>query len=192
MESIRKICLISIILTLSGEILNAQEHANDVIAKALILAKKENKNVFVKFTAFWCGWCKVLDQRMKSESCKKYFNDNYVIVTLTANEDNIRKMIAKDKGEAFVSNENPGANELLAIYGSNKADKSIKKFGIPFWYILDAHGNLLEDAFDEKGENMGCPSKDETVEKFITKVQSTSSLTSENVEAIKKTFITKK
>ncbi len=193
MESTKKMLLVFLILTFSIGMVEAQKptSANELISNALSQAKKENKNVFVKFTAFWCRWCKIMDANMKSESCKKYFNDNYVIVTLTANEDNIRKMVAKDSGEAFVSNENPGANELLAKYGSEKAGTSISKFGMPFWYVLDSNGNLIEDAFDENGENISCPSKPELIDEFIKKLQNTSTITEDDILAIREQFIAK-
>ena len=81
--------------------------------------------------------------------------------------------------------ENPGAAELLAKY---KAQNS----GIPFWVILDTDGNVLENAFNRDGQNLGCPASTEEVAEFTAKLKKTSKLNDTQLAAIAKVFIIKK
>ncbi|MEQ9403236.1 MAG: thioredoxin family protein [Cyclobacteriaceae bacterium] len=181
----KKLVTLTLVLILSIGQLVAQEPADKLIADALSKAKSENKNVFVKFSASWCYWCRKLDSYLNSEPCQKFFKANYVIVTLIANEMFIPGEIDRTHLE------NPGANELLQKYGSEKADMPMKIFGMPFWYIINQEGELLEDAFDVNGENLSCPTKPESVEKFIKKLSRTSNITETDIQAIRKTFILK-
>ena len=151
----------------------AQDSASSILEKAYTQAKAENKNVFVKYSASWCGWCKKMDKQMKSDSCKSFFDNNYVIVTLVVNESEKNKNI-----------ETPGGIDVLK---KHKGEKS----GLPFWVILDSSGNLIEDSFDDTGENLGCPATEKEVENFITILKNTSSLTEENLNTIAKTFLSK-
>ena len=59
--------------------------ANQLLLQAYEKAKKEEKNVFIMFTASWCVWCHKMDSSMNSPLSKKYFEDNYIIVHLTIN-----------------------------------------------------------------------------------------------------------
>jgi len=104
--------------------------AKEIMNNAFAQAKKEHKNVFVKFSASWCGWCKKMDASMQDPACKKSFEDNFVIVHLVVDE-------SKDKKNL----ENPGADDVRIQYnGDNKQ-------GIPFWFILDDKGNLKDNSF---------------------------------------------
>lgn len=151
-----------------------QPSANAVLEKAYAQAKKENKNVFVIFHASWCSWCKKMDSYMTSPALKDMFNKNYVITHLTVQESPKNKNL-----------ENPGAEDLLKKF---KAEKS----GIPFFVILDAKGNLLEDSFDSNGQNLGCPASTEEVAEFKRILKNTSKLTDKELKAIADTFTIKK
>ena len=157
-------------------VLTAQEQlsAAAVIEKASVQAKKENKKVFVIFHASWCSWCKKMDNHMASESLKPLFDKNYVITHLTVQESPKNKNL-----------ENPGADELMKKW---KADKA----GIPFFVILDAKGNLLEDSFNAKGENLGCPASPEEVAEFRRILKNTSKLTDKELDLIASVFTIKK
>lgn len=178
-----KYCTIALILVVSIEGLHGQVPADKLIADALRLAKTENKNVFVKFSASWCYWCKKLDSYIKSGLCNDFFDSNYVVVTLVANE-------MKVEGDFDNTHlENPGANELLIKNGCEKAGLPMKNFPMPFWYIIDEDGKLLDDAFDINGESLSCPTDSSSVEKFIQILSRTSNMTEVDVAAIRKTFI---
>ena len=152
----------------------AQESASAVLDKAYAQAAKENKKVFLMFHASWCRWCKKMENNMHDPAVKKYFDDNYVMAFLTVQESPKNKNL-----------ENPGAADLLAKY---KAQNS----GIPFWVILDTKGNLLADAFNSAGQNLGCPSSVEEVEEFTAKLKKTSKLKDSQLAAIADVFIIKK
>lgn len=151
-----------------------QPSAKEVLATAQAQAKKENKKVFVIFHASWCKWCKKMENNMQTPETKPLFDKSYVTAFLTVQE--------SPKNKAL---ENPGADELLKTY---KADKS----GIPFWVILDANGKVLEDSFNAKGENLGCPAEAAEVAEFTQMLKNTSSLTARELAVIANTFTIKK
>lgn len=153
--------------------LKAQNSASSILEHAFAQAKDENKNVFVKYSASWCGWCKKMEKQMKNDPCKVFFNDNYVIVTFTVKESENNKHL-----------ETPGGIDLLK---EHKGEKS----GLPFWAILDKNGNLIEDSFNDKGENLGCPATAKEVEDFIAILKKTSNLTEDNLNTIAETFLVK-
>jgi thioredoxin-related protein len=154
--------------------LSAQDSASVIMKKAFSLAEKENKNVFIIFHASWCGWCKKMDQNMNDPGCKSFFDRNYII-------EHMDVMESKDKKKL----ENPGAFELLKQY---KGENS----GIPFFLIFDKKGKLLEDSFDSKNQNLGCPASKEEMDEFIRMLKATSDLTDKELEIIYQKFLIKK
>jgi len=153
--------------------------ANKILTDAFAKAKKENKNVFVKFSASWCGWCHKMDASMNDTTCKKFFEDNFVIVRLIVDE-----AIGKENLE------NPGADEYRSRYNGDKNQ------GIPFWFILDSSGKLLGDCYireerqplTRRGQNSGCPANEEEVTNFIKVLQKTSKLTLGQLNIISERF----
>ena len=168
------IALALFLVTVTGLQAQMQPTAKEVLAKAAAQAKKENKKVFVMFHASWCKWCKKMENNMQTAECKPLFDKNYVTAFITVQE--------SPKNKAL---ENPGGDELLKTY---KADK----VGIPFWVILDANGKVLADAFNSKGENLGCPADTAEVAEFSRKLKATSSLTDKELAVIANTFTIKK
>ncbi len=175
-----KYSLLSLILLMSFVFVKAQPMAptaNDIFKEAYQQAAKENKNVFVMFHASWCGWCHKMDNSMNDPSCKKFFDDSYVIRHLVVDE-------AKDKKNL----ENPGANELRTKYNGDGQ-------GIPFWLLFDKNGKLLSDSKmrkdgdgPEKGDNTGCPASEKEVAFFIEVLKKTSAINKDQVEIIRKRF----
>ncbi|CAI8267333.1 MAG: Thiol:disulfide interchange protein DsbD [Owenweeksia sp. TMED14] len=150
---------------IAKEYSNAQNSASSILENALIKAKAENKNVFLKYSASWCGWCKKLDKQMKNDSCKSFFDSNYMIVTLAVNESEKNRHL-----------ENPGATDFLRKHkGEDK--------GLPFWVILDNTGVLIEKGRGYPGGwRLG---------RFITSLKKTSNLTEENLNIIEDIFLLK-
>ncbi|WP_052496337.1 thioredoxin family protein [Pedobacter lusitanus] len=152
--------------------------ARTILQEAYQQAAKEKKNVFVIFHASWCGWCHKMDTAMNDSSCKKLFNDNYVIRHLTVME--------QDKNKSL---ENAGAKELLIKYGGDKS-------GIPFWLVLDKDGKLLADSqirpdgasLETKGSNIGYPGSDDEVAAFQRVLKKTSTLSDVQLNLIGKRF----
>ena len=130
--------------------------ADEIMKEAMKIATKEKKDVFLMFHASWCGWCKRMDAAMKDESCKDFFDANFVTVHMVVKESSANKHL-----------ENPGANEFLAKY---KGDQS----GIPFWLIFDNKGTLIADSFMTPGDlksNIGCPAQDNEIAAFVSKLK---------------------
>ena len=152
--------------------------ADSVLKEATAIASKENKNVFIIFHASWCIWCHKMDSSMNDRSCKKFFDDNYIIRHLTVSESMSKKQL-----------ENPGAAEMLAGYRG--ADD-----GIPFWLIVDKNGKLLADSkiksgnaeLNTAGRNSGCPATKEEVDYFISVLKKTSNLSASQSAIIEKRF----
>ncbi len=153
--------------------------ADEIMKEAYARAKKEKKNVFVKFSASWCGWCHKMENSMKDPACKKFFDDNFVIVQLIVDE-------SKDKKDL----ENPGADAVRTKYNGDKND------GIPFWIIVDNNGKLLGDCYIRKagesltvkGKNSGCPANEEEVANFIAVLKKTTPLTPAQLAIISERF----
>lgn len=152
----------------------AQESAEEILKKAYKQAKKEKKNVFVKFSASWCGWCKRMDKLMKSDECQDLFDKNYIVVQLVVQESADNKHL-----------ENSGGLELKNKYKG-------KGSGLPFWLIFDKDGNLIGDAFDAKGQNTGSPITKDEVDAFVATLKKTSKLNEKELKVIYDTFYEKK
>lgn len=151
---------------------NAQQtpSADAVLKEARAKALKENKKVMVIFHASWCGWCQKMDASLNDPSVKSFFDKNYLITHLTIRETDNKKNL-----------ENPGAEELNKKWGGENQ-------GIPFWVIMDKDGTVLADSQIEPGKNVGCPATEEEVAHFIKVLKKTSSITSEQIDAVKKRF----
>ncbi len=156
----------------------AQVASADAIMKdAYQVATKEKKNVFVMFHASWCGWCHKMDTSMSDPSCRKFFDDNYVIRHLVVDETKNKKDL-----------ENPGADEFRKKYFGDGV-------GIPFWLVFDKDGKLLADSKmraegdgPEKGQNTGCPATEEEVAYLIGVLKKTSRLDAAELAIIQKRF----
>lgn len=125
--------------------------ASELFQAALTKAKKEHKNIFVIFTATWCGPCKYLKQGLYDVYNIPYFERNYVILELYNHEIGSKKSL-----------ENHGGDSILAQY---KGDTT----GIPYWLILNPNGKKLY------GE-LGFSNYPEDLTRFMKTLKSTSHL----------------
>ena len=151
--------------------------ADAILKEACQQAARENKNVFVMFHASWCGWCHKMDNSMNDASCKKFFDNNYVITHFVVEETTDKKNL-----------ETPGAAELKVKYNGDGQ-------GLPFWLVIDKDGKLLADSKmrkegegADKGSNAGCPATEEEVAFFLSVIQKTSSPDRAQLEIIRKRF----
>jgi thiol-disulfide isomerase/thioredoxin len=152
---------------------------DQIMKEARQQATKEKKNILIIFHASWCGWCRKMDSSVNDESCRKFFDDSYVIRHLVAYE-------SKDKK----SLENPGAYAFLSKYNADD-------LGLPSWFIFDQNGNLLADSQmrqrgasnTTQGENIGCPATPKEVAYFIDVLKKTSHLSVAQQAAIEKRFL---
>lgn len=150
--------------------------AETVLNNAYAQASKENKKVILMFHASWCGWCKRMDASLIDPTCKKMFDDNYVVAHLDVMEQK------KD-----VALENPGGMAAMNKFGADE------KAGLPFWLVLDAKGNVLANSFmpNDKGvnENVGCPATEKEVSFLDGILKKTSNLKDEDIAVIHKRFL---
>lgn len=152
--------------------------ANAVLKKAVVDAGNQNKKILLMFHASWCGWCHKMDSSLNDISCKKFFDDNFVITHIT---------VFESKGKEYL--DNPGGKELMEKYNG-------KDQGLPYWVILDKDGNLLFDSQMRttqadgtmKGENIGCPATRKEVDNFIAILKKTTLLTAAKQAIIAKRF----
>jgi thiol-disulfide isomerase/thioredoxin len=125
--------------------------AKGLFQDALSKAAKEHKNVFVIFTATWCGPCKYLKSGLHDVYNAGYFEKNYVILELYNHELWDKKAM-----------ENYGADSILASY---KGDTT----NVPYWLILNPNGKKLY-------EQLGFSNYPEELKKFIKALKLTSTL----------------
>lgn len=144
--------------------------AANVMGPALVKAASEGKNVLLIFHASWCGWCRKMDASLNDPSIKSFIDRYYETVHLTVYESPGKKQL-----------ENPGALEFLQQHGGAGQ-------GIPYWFVLDKKGNVLFDSQYSAGKNSGCPATEEEVNYFISVLRKSSSLTEEELRAIRKRF----
>lgn len=153
--------------------------AQTIIKEACNEAAQQHKNAFIIFHASWCGWCHKMDNSINDTSCRKFFNDNYVIKHITVFETDDKTGL-----------NNAGGKEFLAAHHAAEQ-------GIPAWFIFDASGNLLADSqlrkngegFNAEGSNVGCPANETEINYFISVLQKTSHINADDVTAIKKRFV---
>ncbi|MEI6245116.1 MAG: thioredoxin family protein [Acidobacteriota bacterium] len=125
--------------------------AKGILDAALATANSTNRNVFVHFSASWCGWCHKLEAFLKTDEgamLQKYAVDVMLVV--------------QESGEKKIL-ENPGGAELMKGWGGTG--------GIPFYVFLDGKGTVLSDAnnmVDAKGNkgNIGYPANPKEMAAF--------------------------
>jgi hypothetical protein len=77
----------------------------------------------------------------------------------------VAPLLAKDFVELKLDvDRNPGAKEILKRY-------TTKDPGYPWIVFLDADGKALAESFDAKGDNIGCPWKDEEIAVFLGMIE---------------------
>lgn len=151
----------------------AQEKADVVLNKALTEAKSKNKNVLLMFHASWCKWCHVMEKNMNLPETKPIFDKKFVTAYIDVQEMGEKKKL-----------ENPGGEVLMEKYKGKEA-------GLPFWLVLNPKGEVLADSFNDKNENLGCPSTAEEVDVFVAKLKKSSKMNDNELQTVKQTFLKK-
>ena len=114
--------------------------AEKLYKASLNAAKKSKRNVFVEFSASWCGWCHLLEKNLADPAVKPLWDKAFVTLSLDTLENGPKKSL-----------ENPGADKFMAKLGGANA-------GLPFFAVLDPSGKKIADAnLMPGGKNIGCP-----------------------------------
>lgn len=148
--------------------------ASVVMSAAYKLAGAQHKKVLLIYHASWCGWCRKMDSCLYDASCRKFFEDNFVITHLTIQESKDNKKL-----------ENPGAQAMAEKQGG-------KDQGLPYWVILDEKGKMLYNSrlsLDDKPStnltpNVGCPASEQEVKAFVNLLRKTTRLNEDALTAI--------
>ena len=144
--------------------------AEEVLNTAYAQAAKQNKKVLLMFHASWCGWCHKMDSSLADKLVKPLIDKNFVITHLTVYENGDKAVL-----------DNPGALAFLTKNGGAET-------GIPYWFILDKDGKVLEDSRDEAKSNVGCPASEKEVGYFISVLKQTTKLKEDELAIIAKRF----
>jgi len=112
--------------------------ANDVFASALAQAKKEDKRVFIRVGAPWCGWCRRLDAFLAKPQIETILKKDYVVVKI--DQDRMK-----------------GAKEVI-----QKIRKPGEGAGIPWYAFLNKDGRILITSTKPGAGNIGFPADPKT------------------------------
>ncbi|GAB2813366.1 thioredoxin family protein [Ferruginibacter profundus] len=138
--------------------------ASELFQAALTKATKEHKNVFILFTATWCGPCNYLKRGLYDVYNVQFFEKNYVLLELYDHELGAKKVL-----------ENHGSDSILAQY---KGDTT----AVPYWLILNATGKKLY------GES-GFSNYPKDLTRFIKALKATSHLKDNELQMIYDRFV---
>jgi len=123
-----------------------------------------------------------MEASLNDPSCKKMFDDNYVIAYRDVQESPGKENL-----------QNPGAMDVLKNYNADKA-------GLPFWLVPDATGAPLANSemkpagakLPKPEDNVGCPAADNEVAYFTNILKATSNLNDNDLAVIQKRFLLNK
>ncbi len=112
--------------------------ANDVLAATIAQAKKENKRVFIRVGAPWCGWCRRLDTFLAKPQIETILKKDYVVAKI--DQDRMK-----------------GAKEVI-----QRIRKPSEGAGIPWFAFLDKDGSILITSTKPGAGNIGFPADPKT------------------------------
>jgi thioredoxin-related protein len=109
---------------------NPSDNAAAEIAKAVKQAGTEGRHVFLQIGGNWCGWCRLFDEKVKSnDTLRTVMEENYIVYHVNYSPENRNE-------------------DVLASLGFPQ------RFGFPVFVILDGQGNRLHtqnSAYLEEG-----------------------------------------
>jgi thioredoxin-related protein len=153
--------------------------AGQIMKDAFKKAKKENKKIFLKSTASWCGWCHKMEAALADPEVAPILKTYYIISFLDIQETEKSKNL-----------ENKGGDEVINKYGG-------KDQGLPYWVVLDAKGKMLANSkIKEEGKpldglegaNCGCPAETAEIDYFLRVLKNTANLNDDELQIIRKRF----
>ncbi|MGV3613990.1 MAG: thioredoxin family protein [Fimbriimonas sp.] len=134
--------------------------ADEVLRQAQTQAAREGKNVFVKFEASWCPWCRRLNALLASDRFGPAFRASYVVAPITVREREEKRAL-----------ENPGWERTFRrLRGAPEKD-------VPYVVVLSPKGEKLVDSYrPADGEipgNAGYPRTAEEIDAFLDLIRRT-------------------
>jgi thioredoxin-related protein len=153
----------------------AARPASELVADGVAQAAAEHKQVLVKFSASWCGWCHKFERFLEDTTgAGQIMRANYVVVGLTILETPQYKAL-----------ENAGGKELVKSMGGD-----IDASGIPWFFMLDGAGRKIGDSnVMPNGGNLGMPDLPDEVSGFVALLQRTAPRMSEHDLAVIKVHL---
>ena len=157
-----------LVLALTATSALAADSVDTLLNNAYAKAKAEKKNVLVKFSASWCGWCHKMDDFLTKTDLGKKVKDQFVVVTVIVLE-----------SEDHRSDENPGGAELLKKLGGEGS-------GIPYFAILNPQGKTLSTSKPkvEGGQNIGFPVEDKEIAHFMSMLKTGTKLNERELKEV--------
>ncbi|MDX2065346.1 MAG: thioredoxin family protein [Fimbriimonadaceae bacterium] len=133
--------------------------APEVVNRALALAKRENRPVFLYFRASWCGWCKRTDRLLKDPALAPAFRRSYVI----------QPIVVRERPDRAYEENDGWANVMLRYRG--RADQDV-----PYYVVLRPDGQVFARSQDPRGEipgNGGFPRTESEMDAFVGMIRRT-------------------
>jgi thiol-disulfide isomerase/thioredoxin len=170
---------ILLLLVLVNALVFSQTAADSLVNSITKQASNQKKNVLLKFSASWCGWCHKMDAALQDAKVKPIVDKYYLYSTLVVMEGKEKKYL-----------ETSGGGDYLKKYEGEKS-------GLPYWVILDGTGAILANSkrkndtapLTSDGDNVGCPAEKDEVDYFIRVLQATSKITSEEINIVRQRFL---
>lgn len=139
--------------------------AQSVLDQAFAQANQQDKKVFLRFGAPWCGWCRRLDAFLARPDMAAIFAVDYVSVKVDTQR--------MDGGEAAYQ------------------QYCKKPAGIPWFAILDRDGKMVAASDSGADGNIGYPAQDPEIAHFMTMLRSTARATTpDQLTAVEKALKT--
>jgi thioredoxin-related protein len=156
MTKFKLFAIIIIVLVLALPAL-AQSAAENVLSEAQARAASEHKNVFLIFSASWCGPCHQLDGFLQTPDLKTIVDKYFVIANLHIAEEATK----------HPERNTPGSDTLLQKLTGNDP----KNTGVPFIILIDPNGKPIVNSDrpvpGTSAENIGYPVLPEEIAWFM-------------------------
>jgi thioredoxin-related protein len=137
--------------------------AEALLRDALARASSDDKKVFLRFGAPWCGWCHRLDDFLARPEISAILDADFVMLKIDID----RMKSGKD---------------VLSRYRPQES-------GIPWFVILDAKGQKLAKSEAPDGSNIGYPVEPKEIETFMAMITATGRrLEPDQIAQIRKTL----